>query len=389
MLVFLLALPSTTIAQSRPIGSGTAPDIRETLGDCPAQLLRRAWNEMLPLETAAVEREVLALCTERAEAMARFLDAQSELNEAIALVRVPSPAPKASASVAPDLYESRVERLRGEVASLRARIARLEGQPELPETEAALAELREELAAAEAELEIAEIEGVLGAGTASGSALAGTGESEARATAPVRETGARPDPSAGSGTAAGLEPAFSLPPPTAGTSHSDATAQADANPTGDGAQPTEAPPLGPQTDQESVSLPPPGAGTLGIPPPADVALPPDTATEWAVIHAVRRDGGRWQVRLQGRRKVALQVAGPTPEDPFAIHWQPMIDPPVTLFEGESLPGGLTLLEVTAEGVTLTDPALDGGPVTVPFAADDTHDPGALEWDFELIREDGP
>ena len=382
-LALLLALPATGIAQSRPIGtgSGAVPDIRETLGDCPAQLLRRAWNEMLPLETAAVEREVLALCTERAEAMARFLDAQSELNKAMALVRAPSPVPEAPASAAPDPYESRVERLRSEIVSLRARIARLEGQPERPETEEALAALRVELAEAEAGLEIAEIDGVSGAGTPGVSTLAGMGESDAVA------AGLASDPSAGSGTATGPESALSLPPTTAGTSHSDAIAQADAKPTGDDTQPTEASPLGPQTDRESVSLPPPGAGNLGIPPPADVALPPDTATEWTVIHAVRRDGGPWQVRLQGRRKMAVQVAGPTPEDPYAIHWQPMIDPPVTLVEGESLPGGLTLLEVTAEGVTLADPALDGGPVTVPFATDDAHDPGALEWDFELIRKD--
>ena len=60
-------------AQSRPFGTSSDSDLRTTLGDCPVNALRAAWDEMDALEAVAVETEVLRLCTDRAEAINRLL----------------------------------------------------------------------------------------------------------------------------------------------------------------------------------------------------------------------------------------------------------------------------------------------------------------------------
>ena len=333
-LVLLLALADAGHAQtSRPIGA--APDgpldIRGSLGECRDDLLRDAWNDILPLEAEAVEREVLALCTERAEAIARFLAAQERLDRALAERR----AATATAEPGPD--GTGMERLRDEIESLRNRIARLEGQPEGPETDAALADLRDDLAVAEAELAL--MEG--GEETSSGT----------------------PD----------------VPPPVA--------AVTDAGEDEPSATEIAPPPPG---DQAAESLPPPGTDPTGETPiPAAEAapeLPSEGPAEWRVVHAVRRDGGPWQVRLQADRMMPIPVPGATPEAPDTFIFRPVSDPPVTLAVGDILPDGMALLAVTPEDVEIGDPDDPySEPVLVRFATAGDSDPGALEWDVQVLE----
>ena len=346
-LALLLALPSTGHAQaSRPIGAATdgPPDLRASLGECRDDLLRDAWNDILPLEANAVEREVLALCTERAEAIARFLAAQERLDGALAERR----ATALNSEPGPD--DARMERLRGEIESLRVRIARLEGQPEGPETDAALADLRDDLAAAEGAL--AHMEG--------GGEISGTPDV--------------PPPVAAVTDADEGEPsATEIAPPSV-------TAGADA----EGAPP----------DGGLATVPPPGTDPTGeTPAPAAEAapeLPSEGPAEWRVVHAVRRDGGPWQVRLQADRMTPIPVPGATPEAPDTFIFRPVSDPPVTVAVGDVLPDGLELLAVTSEGVELGDP---GDPEAVPvlllFATAGDSDPGALEWDVQALEGANP
>ena len=362
----LILLPSLGLAQaSRPIGSapGAGTDLRAALGDCPADLLRRAWNEMLPLEAAAVEREVLALCTERSEAMAAFMAAQERLDGALAERRASAAASSGSTPEAdPGPGDAGMERLRGEIESLRARIARLEGEPERPETEATLAGLRDELATAEADL--AQLEG---------------------GAAPAGNPDVPPPGSVAAGDAAVGDPPAADPFPPSGTEPVAAAAP--------DAQAASDPPL---TDGAVVSVPPPG--TLLSPTPAQTAPgPQEGPTEWQVVFAVRGADGPWRVRLQGRREISFPVpvaaegdgSGaaviPTEVRPLTVTES---DPPVDVSVGGILPDGLEVLAVTDEGVELGDPwDPDAEPVLVRFATAEDSEPGALAWDFNLLGGD--
>lgn len=364
-LSLLLALPSAILAQaSRPIGSspGADTDLRAALGDCPADLLRRAWNEMLPLEAAAVEREVLALCTERSEAMAAFMAAQERLDGALAERRASAAAssgPPPEADHGPD--DASMDRLRGEIESLRARIARLEGEPERPETEATLAGLRDELATAEADL--AQLEG--------GAAPAGNPD--------VPPPGSVATGGAESGDTSAADP---FPP---SVTELVVAAAPDA-------QSLPGPPL---TDDSVVSVPPPG--TLLSPTPAQAAPGlQEGPTEWQVVFAVRGADGPWHVRLQGRREISFPVPVAAAADgngdvaaaiPTEVRLRTVTesDPPVDVSVGGILPDGLEVLAVTDEGVALGDPwDPDAAPILVRFATAGDSEPGALAWDFDLL-----
>ena len=366
VLALFLALPSVALAQSGAVG-GEADgqgDLRAALGECPRDLLRRAWTEMLPLEAEAVEREVVKLCTERVEAIARFLDAQARLDGALAVVRIPSPIPVAEG---PAAAEDRLERLRDEIATLRGRIARLEGGPEAPETDATLADLRDELATAEADLALLEESGVMGA-AAPADVLPPVldvpgSEGAATAEAPVIPVLSRTDD--------GLAPSVMAPGTESAIEPQAAAAFG-------------APPLG--TEDK-------GAEALGHFEPllaaqpglARSSVPPDRRTGWQVIYAVRAGDGPWQVRLQGSREIAVRLPGATGEVPDTIHWQPVLDPPVTLWEGESLEDGLTLLEVNPDGVLLDDPfSPDGEAVLVPFRTNESFVAGKAEWEVRTV-----
>ena len=295
---------------------------------------------MLPLEAEVVEREVVALCTERSEAIARFLESQATLDVAVAALLRPSPA--ASAGPAPDATpvasDERVERLRGEIAGLRARISRLEGEPERPETGPALAALRDELAEA-----VADLASIEGSGT------------DAVAAAPAD---AVPVPSEETADPTAPDPVASLPPPG-----------------------TEPPGAAPAIAAEA--------------PPAE---PRSGPTEWRVIHAVRAEGGPWRVRLQASREISLPVPAPSVADEDGgtaavteTLWRTVVesDPPFTATVGEILPDGMALRAVSAEGVEIGDPDdPDAAPATVPFGAADDFLPGAADWDFQVLGKDG-
>ena len=401
-LALLLALPVPATAQSDalaaaqddPSGSGTG------FGACRRDLLREAWAEIAPLEAEAVEREVVALCTERAEAIAGFLDAQTRLDGALSLLRAPSPAAARPPSgvAGPDAEHverllGEAERLRGEIESLRARIARLEGQPEGPETEAALAELREDLAAAEADLAIVEVEAAMSGGVPGEAPVPSEAGSPAAETAPAMLAADPSNPFAVVGLAADPRNPFAV----VGRAAEDAP-EAEPAPKvlSDGAA-GDAADAGVSNEGLDDSLPPPS-----MPVPDAIAdaedvgasLPPDRVTGWRLIHAVRRDGGPWRVRLQALRETAFPVPGPDPLDPDVpetapgVRWVPVADPPVTLAVGDELPDGAVVLAVTAEGVELSDPSLpDGEPVLLPFAAGDDGVPGTLGWEFETLTEE--
>ena len=156
-----VVVASAAFAQPRAPGgdvetnSASAPDSNFTLGDCPDDLLRQAWLKEQPLQTAAVEAEVLALCTERAEAIAAFLRKRVLLDAALGRLQGPTSADATLTPQSPSLPESQVEALRAEVGALKDRIARLEREPQQPETEERLDQLRADLEVAEAELNLA------------------------------------------------------------------------------------------------------------------------------------------------------------------------------------------------------------------------------------------
>lgn len=362
-LALLLALPSAGLAQaSRPIGAAQdAPsDFRAGLGECRDDLLREAWLEIRPLEANAVESEVIALCTERSEAIARFLAAQERLDRALAERRAPS-ATAANPEPGPD--DARMERLRGEIESLRARIARLEGEPERPETDAALADLRDDLATAEADLALME----RGEGTASG-------------------TSDIPPP-----VAAVTDPDESDLPETNIAPPSAADALGAPGPETQDAPPEDglASVPSPTRDHAAASIPPPGTDLVGATPAMAAQAAPDLlpegTAEWRVVHAVRRDGGPWQVRLQADRMTPISIPGATAEAPATFIFRPVSDPPVTLAVGDLLPDGLALLAVTPEGVEIGDPEdPEAVPLLVRFATAGDSDPGALEWNVEPL-----
>ena len=329
-----------------------APGLRATLGECPADLLRRAWGELLPLEAAAVEREVLALCTERSEAIAGFLSAQARLDAALAERGAAATRPAAAPDADPVPGEARMARLRGEVADLRARIARLEGEPERPETAAALEGLRDGLATAEADL--ARLEG-------GGAGASGTSPAPEAAAAGAETHGTAATPSA----------AESVPPPGAGP-----VAAAAA---GNG-------PQGPRLSDDGAGAPLPPPGTS---PAADAGAPSaprrrEGPTEWTAVFAVRADGGPWRVRLQGSRETHLPVPDAGDGD-APVRWTQVTerDPPLTLAVGDSLPDGAALLSVTPEGVEIGDPEDPDAARLVPFATADAGEPAALAWDVEV------
>ena len=156
-----VVVASAAFAQPRALGgdvetnSASGPESNFTLGDCPDDLLRQAWLKEQPLQTAAVEAEVLALCTERAEAIAAFLRKRVLLDAALGRLQGPTSADATLTPQSPSLPESQVEALRAEIGALKDRIARLEREPQQPETEERLNQLRADLEVAEAELNLA------------------------------------------------------------------------------------------------------------------------------------------------------------------------------------------------------------------------------------------
>ena len=387
-LTLFLALPATGIAQSDPFGADAngQADLRALFGDCPRERLTEAWNEIEGLEAAAVELEVLRICTDRAEAIARLMDAQARLDGALGVLRASGPTLSA-----PVVADGRVEGLRSEVASLRVRIARLEGEPEGPETEAALLELRDDLATAEADLaRIEEAAVAVGSSPADdGLPSLGDGTGDEIAT----PAGELPPVMAGPSEFADEAGSSVLPPGSVSPDQSQADPSVDSLP-----PPGTEPPVArlgehslDRAGQDPESSPPSSSGmqAAAATVPEESGRPRDGQAEWRVIHAVRKGDGPWEVLLQGFREIEIQVPGATGEDPPMVHRQPVLDLPVTLLEGERREDGLALLEVVPEGVWIDDPASpDGTPVLVPFRTNESFAAGNAEWEFSMVGEDG-
>lgn len=92
-----LLMSSGLAAQAQPIdgtGQGVSPDsLVSELVSCPQEALSAAYADMGALEGDAVAKEVLRLCTERAEVITDFLNAQADLGRALSEVAASRPAP--------------------------------------------------------------------------------------------------------------------------------------------------------------------------------------------------------------------------------------------------------------------------------------------------------
>ncbi|MCY4304382.1 MAG: hypothetical protein OXC62_06330 [Aestuariivita sp.] len=332
---------SPALAQ-QPLGAAFQPsDVRATLGDCPAPLLRQAWAEMLPLETAAVEREVLALCTERAETISSFLRAQERLDIAISLVRVSDISSNLEAS------DGLVDRLRDDVSDLRTRITRLEQGPERPETRATLARLRDDLDIAEADL--AQAERARGRGVTSQDSDSADESTTSPQTSPPEATPATTVPA--------IEPSDRDPPPL------DDSAGADRS-----IAPPSSATIAPEVD-------------LSV---AQVATEQSVVSDWEVLHAVKRGDDDWRVLLQGSREIQMLIPSTTPDSPPTIHVSIERDPPITVSINEDLPDGWRVRDVTDDGVELEDTD-DPSHVQVLRFSDD-HTPGNVAWTVSTLAE---
>ena len=348
---FALSLPLAASAQERPLGSAPETgDAKDLFGDCPRDLLRQAWTEMHPLQTGAVEIEVLTFCTGRAEAIRRLLQEQDQLGETIVALKGRAQqtqdifADRSAADPGALAEDARIASNSAETDDLKARIARLEAGPDTAETRLTLDRLRTELAQKEVQ----------------------PGRPEATLEVIVRQ-GTAADPAEDQPAQDGTPISDALSDAMEDRSATDRLAVAETAPVVD-SEPA-------QMDRIVSAL----ASMPGIPPAqTPVELPPDRPTQWQVIHAVRKGDAPWSVLFHGTREVAFSVPGPTPEDPPVISWQTLTEPPVTLGVGETLSDGSILTAVTDEGVMLSDPlAPDAEPQMLRFTSD--HAPGVLEW----------
>ncbi len=375
-LLLTLMLSHAAPAQDRPLdramGADPAPgDAKDLFGDCPRDLLRQAWTVMHPLQTGAVEVEVLKFCTNRSEEIKRLVTEEMQLGDAITALRArnrqqpvasqPDPAPQASAE------EARIASNSAEVDALKARIARLEAGPDTAETRLTLDQLRAELAEKEGELAQA------GVAQETHAEAVEAGQPDPSLKGRVQESfDTLPFPSNVMG-----EVALDVFDPIVSELDEELSRAAEISRNGVSA-PSPAPEVDRAPVQRDSMASPPGASPGTPPAQTAMTLPPDGPTQWQVIHAVRKADGPWTVLFHGTREIAISVPGPTPQDPPTITWQTITEPPVTRGVGEALPDGLILKAVTDEGVTLTDPiAPEAEPLLIRFASD--HTPGVLEW----------
>lgn len=101
VLALVLALVPAAHAQVRPVGAPSMSQeaIQDRLGPCPVEELREAWSDMEAVERAAVEQEVIRLCTERAVLVREFLAAHRDLRAALGELVPELPAPVAGPGV--------------------------------------------------------------------------------------------------------------------------------------------------------------------------------------------------------------------------------------------------------------------------------------------------
>lgn len=94
-LLLAFAIASPGIAQLRPVGAPpmSVEAVQDRLGPCPIEELREAWSDMEGVERAAVEAEVIRLCTERAVLVGELLAAHRDLRAALGPLVPELPAP--------------------------------------------------------------------------------------------------------------------------------------------------------------------------------------------------------------------------------------------------------------------------------------------------------
>ena len=381
---FVLSLTAPVQAQSQATGTAVTPaDTRTTLGNCPADLLRRAWTEEHPLEVAAVEDEVLKFCAERAEAITRELAAQARLDTALAVMR----AAKAPGSVQRDIPASTPQppsadetRIEAEIRDLKERIARLEAGPERPEDAATLTRLHRELARAESELAIARVAAATEPGEPD---LPEEEQIVVPGTSPAQEE--RP-----------AETTDPLAPPASDT----ATTETDRPIRPDRSLDSKSPLRitiyrddAPSPDRQVDPGPAPATSSTPGQPLASPATGPASTADgtrpirWRVIYAARAGDRPWQVRLVGETEIAVTLPPATPEGTPRIEWRPVTEGPVTLTPGDVLPDGKRLIRVTAAGVELAHEQAASGvpPQVLPLDAVRDTAPGRMAWDYRKVE----
>ena len=367
------------------------------IGGCPDKLLKKAWIEEHPLQAAAVEKEIIVLCTERAEAISAFL--QTRIAQDILLARIwaeePIPEsapvtqsiPQASASdFVPDFVpDDQVELLRVEIEDLKTRIASLEGQPENPETGVRLENLHAELALAEDQLKIAENKNtsIEAEGNQPGDTSAievihdDSANTESDGILPesvdTESDGILPESVDTDGSA--TEFSFEQIQETFQSA-------SEKYMTVDKARDVFAP-LGTMANHLNQLFP--GTANAAISSAIIPQVLPERPARWEMLYAIRAGDGPWKVSLQATRQNAVTIPSIDPDMPATIQWETIVDDPEILSLNETLSDGRVLLEVTERGVLLgTESGDDGASDFISFRPDSS--PGILEWKVEKENE---
>lgn len=103
--------------------------IQDRLGPCPIEELREAWSDMEAVERAAVEQEVIRLCTERAVLIGEFLGAHRDLRAALGPLVPELPAPVAVPAAVETAETRGVEKPGAESAGLEPDLAATGASP--------------------------------------------------------------------------------------------------------------------------------------------------------------------------------------------------------------------------------------------------------------------
>ena len=371
------------------------------IGDCPDELLKRVWIEEHPLQAAAVEKEIIVLCTERAEAISAFLNTRIAQDVLLAKIWAEEPisesAPvsqsilQASApDSAPDsIPDDQVELLRVEVENLKTRIASLEGQPVNPETEVRLEDLHAELAHAENRLKSAENENIEAIRnqsediTTTGEARISEYENPVYMIEDIRDN-------------AGNTELNNISPVSLNVNAGDSAGEflieqiqetVDSEPKKDIKRHMTAGEVRAAFEPIVAMLNPllPKTANAMVPPAKIPQIMPERPARWEMLYATRAGNGPWKVSLQATRQNAITIPSTDPNMPATIQWETVVDAPEILDLNESLSDGRILLEVTDRGVLLgTESGDDGAIDFISFRPDSS--PGILEWKVEKESE---
>ena len=359
------------------------------IGDCPDELLKQAWIEEHPLQAAAVEREIIVLCTERAEAITAFLKTRIAQDIVLARIWAEEPIPESAPisqqiqqdyvpdSISDFVPDEQVELLRVEIEDLKTRIASLEGQPVDLETEVRLENLHAELALAEGQLKIAENENE----NENENIEAEGNQSE---DTPVIEV--LHDDFVNTEQDEILPESSDADDSTKEFSFEQMQETFESAPgkymTADKARDVIAP-LGTMLNHLNQLFP--GTANASVSSTITPQIIPERPARWEMLYAIRAGNGPWKVSLQATRQNAVHVPSVDPDTPPVIQWETVVDAPEILALNDSLSDGRVLLEVTDRGVLLgTNSGDDSTSDFISFRPDSS--PGILEWKIEKENE---